>query len=235
LIAARHTYYLVEQNHSITESLSLAMEALHMIQGHTLPLRPLSQFQPDTDKIRRNLIQKGVTPTPKIIHTLRKKQIQKHNRKINRQNQENPPLSKSQKQTLEEEQHFAELKNEYKQFTQKLEENGGESKGLCLVGKPWEGVEKVELLKRMKVNNEHRGEKLKRESLIELREMFRERKMDELKWVFEDDIEINQVWFDESNDGERKKTSKRSEVQVVRFLVDRFVFCFSFAVNSFGI
>jgi len=116
-----------------------------------------------------------------------------------------------------------------------MEDSVEESKGLCLVGKPWEGVEKVEFLERMKVNNEHRGDKLKRESLIELKEMFRERKIDELKWVFEDDIEINEVWLAENDDGKRKKTSKRSEVQVVRFLVDRFVFCFSFAVNSFGI
>ena len=72
---------------------------------------------------------------------------------------------------------------------------------MCLVGMPWEGVGKVEFLKRMKENG---GVKLKRESLMELKEMFRERKMDELKWVSEDDIEINQVWFDENNDGDKK-------------------------------
>ncbi|WJX95026.1 hypothetical protein P8452_76390 [Trifolium repens] len=188
------------------------MEALHM-QGHTL--RPLAQFQPDTDNIRRNLIKKGVTPTPKIIHTLRKKQIQKHNRKLNRQAQQSPPLSKTQKQTLEEEQHFHELKHEYKQFTKALEGN----KGLSLVGKPWEGVEKVEFLERMKVSEDNGGGKLKRESLMELKEMFRERKMDELKWVFDDDLEIDEAWFDENS--YEKKTSKRSEVKVVRFLVDR--------------
>jgi tRNA nucleotidyltransferase/poly(A) polymerase len=193
------------------------MEALHM-QGHTL--RSLAQFQPDTDNIRRNLIKKGVTPTPKIIHTLRKKQIQKHNRKLNRQAQQSPPLSKTQKQTLEEEQHFHELKHEYKQFTKALEGN----KGLSLVGKPWEGVEKVEFLERMKVSEDNGGGKLKRESLMELKEMFRERKMDELKWVFDDDLEIDEAWFDENS--YEKKTSKRSEVKVVRFLVDRFVFCF---------
>ncbi|CAI8609384.1 unnamed protein product [Vicia faba] len=191
------------------------MEALHM-QGHTLPLRPLSQFQPNTDQIRRNLIKKGVNPTPKIVHNLRKKQIQKHNRKLNRQAQESPPLSKTQKQTLEEEQHFQELKYEYKQFTKALEGNSEENKGLALVGKPWEGVQKVEFLERIK---ECGGVKVDREGLMELKEMFRGRKMDELKWVFENDLEINEVWFDESSDG--KKSSKRSEGQVVRFLVDR--------------
>ncbi|CAJ2635264.1 unnamed protein product [Trifolium pratense] len=186
------------------------MEALN-----THSLRPIARFQPDTDNIRRNLIKKGVTPTPKIIHTLRKKEIQKHNRKLNRQAQISPPLSKTQKQTLEEEQHFHELKHEYKQFTKALEEN----KGLSLVGKPWEGVEKVEFLERVKVNKDNGGGKLKRESLMELKEMFLERKMDELKWVFDDDLEIDEAWFDENS--YEKKTSKRSEVKVVRFLVDR--------------
>ncbi|KAK2356840.1 Pentatricopeptide repeat (PPR) superfamily protein [Trifolium repens] len=185
------------------------MEALHM-QGHTL--RPLAQFQPDTDNIRRNLIKKGVTPTPKIIHTLRKKQIQKHNRKLNRQAQQSPPLSKTQKQTLEEEQHFHELKHEYKQFTKALEGN----KGLSLVGKPWEGVEKVEFLERMKVSEDNGGGKLKRESLMELKEMFRERKMDELKWVFDDDLEIDEAWFDENS--YEKKTSKR-RLRLLGFLL----------------
>ncbi|CAJ2635266.1 unnamed protein product [Trifolium pratense] len=189
------------------------MEALN-----THSLRPIARFQPDTDNIRRNLIKKGVTPTPKIIHTLRKKEIQKHNRKLNRQAQISPPLSKTQKQTLEEEQHFHELKHEYKQFTKALEEN----KGLSLVGKPWEGVEKVEFLERVKVNKDNGGGKLKRESLMELKEMFLERKMDELKWVFDDDLEIDEAWFDENS--YEKKTSKRSEVKVVRFLVDRFVY-----------
>ncbi|XP_058765469.1 pentatricopeptide repeat-containing protein At5g67570, chloroplastic-like [Vicia villosa] len=191
------------------------MEALH-IHGHTLSLRPRSQFQPNTDQIRLNLIKKGVNPTPKIVHTLRKKQIQKHNRKLNREAQESPPLSKTQKQTLEEEQHFQELKDEYKQFTKALEGNSEENKGLSLVGKPWEGVQKVEFLERTR---EFRGEKLKRENLTELKEIFSARKMDELKWVLEDDLEIKELWFDKGSDG--KKTSKRSEVQVVSFLVDR--------------
>lgn len=206
------------------------MEALQLqLQGHVFSLRPVAQFQPDTDKIKRNLIQKGVNPTPKIIHTLRKKHIQKHNRKLNRQaQQQSPQLSNSQKQTLAEEQHFQELKHEYKQFTKALEANAEENEGLRLpmAGKPWEGIQKVEFLERTKANKEYRGEKLKRESLKELGEMFRARKMDDLKWVFHDDLEINELSCDESSYSVGKHTRKRSEAQVIRFLVDRFVFNF---------
>ncbi|CAM8984814.1 unnamed protein product [Rhodiola kirilowii] len=31
------------------------------------------RFEPDTEKIKLRLLKKGVNPTPKIIHTLRKK------------------------------------------------------------------------------------------------------------------------------------------------------------------
>lgn len=97
--------------------------------------------------------------------------------------------------------------------------------GLSVVGKPWEGIQRVEFLERTRGNGEYGGEKLKRESLNELKEMFQARKMDELKWVFDDDIEINEHWYNESY-GVPKRTQKRSEVEVIRFLVERFVFSF---------
>ena len=49
------------------------MESLHLhLQGH-----PVAQFRPNTDKIRLRLIEKGVQPAPKIVHTLRKKENNK--------------------------------------------------------------------------------------------------------------------------------------------------------------
>ncbi|KAK7330949.1 hypothetical protein VNO77_25156 [Canavalia gladiata] len=193
------------------------METLRL-HGH-----PVAQFQPDTDKIRRNLIQKGVNPTPKIIHTLRKKQIQKHNRKLKRQAQQSPPpLTDAQIQTLSEEKHFQTLKNEFKRFTEAVEPqtNTNKTRPLLMAGKPWEALQKVEFMEQAGTFKEFRGEKLKRESLIELKEMFESRKKDELKWVFDDDLEIDELWFNESY-GVRNKTRKRSEDEVIRFLVDR--------------
>ena len=91
-----------------------------------------------------------------------------------------------------------------------------------MAGKPWEGIQKVEFLEKARRPERDcgGGEKLRRESLTELKEMFEARKMDELKWVFDADLEIDEVWFDEGY-GARGKTQKRSEVEVIRFLVHR--------------
>ncbi|KAI4327341.1 hypothetical protein L6164_019814 [Bauhinia variegata] len=181
------------------------------------------QFEPDTEKIKGNLIQKGVYATPKIIHTLRKKEIQKHNRKLKRLAEpakQPPPLTLSQKQSLSEEYHFRTLKNEYKEFTKAIDATG--DKTALMVGKPWEGLKGFELLQIVSSNKEYGGEKLKRQSLKELREMFEERKRDELQWLLEDDIEIDEHRFDgENNLDVAKKRRKRSEAEVIRFLVDR--------------
>ncbi|KAK7386359.1 hypothetical protein VNO78_26544 [Psophocarpus tetragonolobus] len=172
------------------------MEAVQLhVQGF-----PVAQFRPDSDKIRRKLIEKGVHPTPKIVHTLRKKEIQKHNRKLKAQPA--PPLSPSQAQALAEEQHLLTIKREFRKV---------------MAGKPWEGTLKVDFLETAMANKDFRGLKLKRESLTELKEMFEARKMDELNWVFDADLEIDLVSFNQTT----PKTPKRSEAQVIMFLVDR--------------
>ncbi|CAL0308851.1 unnamed protein product [Lupinus luteus] len=151
------------------------------------------QFQPDTNNIKHNL-----SKTPKFVHTT--------------------TLSQSQQQ------HYQTLKHEYKEFTKSLQSKpNSKTQSLLMKGKPWEGLRKVEFLEHVRVKEEYGGEKLKRESLKELREMFEARKMDELKWVFDDAIEMDQVWFNgepETWGGENKR-SKRSEGEVIRFLVDR--------------
>ncbi|CAJ1943017.1 unnamed protein product [Sphenostylis stenocarpa] len=186
------------------------MEPLHLhLQG-----RPVAQFRPDTDKIRRKLIEKGVHPTPKIVHILRKKEIQKHNRKL--KSQPPPSLTSDEAQALAEDQHFHTIKREFRQVmeaTSLLETR-------VVAGKPWEGLQTVEFLEKARAIKECRGGKLKRESLKELKEMFEARKMDELKWVFDADLEIDDVWFNEGY-GARGDTRKRSESAVIKFLVDR--------------
>ena len=54
---------------------------------------------------------------------------------------------------------------------------------------------------------------------MELKEMFEARKMDDLKWVLDDDIEVNEDWLNGENESKPIKTRKRSGVEVIRFLV----------------
>ncbi|XP_062004814.1 pentatricopeptide repeat-containing protein At5g67570, chloroplastic isoform X1 [Rosa rugosa] len=191
------------------------MEAL---QG-SLPQIPNPQFEPNTDKIKRNLTNKGVHPTPKIVHTLRKKQIQKHNRKLNRLNEQDPPLSESQSQALSEETHFQTLKAEYRSFTRAVKsKNGG---GELTVGMPWERVERIGFRELASSSGEYGGEKLKKEELNALREMFETRKREELKWVLDDDVEIKEEWFDGENRVWDPTKRRRGEGEVIQFLVER--------------
>ncbi|KAK7346893.1 hypothetical protein VNO80_21417 [Phaseolus coccineus] len=186
------------------------MEPLHLhLQG-----RPVAQFRPDTDKIRRKLIEKGVDPTPKIVHILRNKEIQKHNRKL--KSQPPPLLTPAEAQALAEDQHFRVIKREFRKV---MEATSRHETGV-VAGKPWEELGTVEFLEKARAIKEYRGGKLRRESLTELKEMFEERKMDELKWVFDADLEIDEVWFNEGPET-RGDTRKRSEGAVIKFLVDR--------------
>lgn len=199
------------------------------LQGLFRP--PVVLYEPDTENIKRKLIKKGVYPTPKIIHTLRKKEIQKHNRKVKRlaeQDDQLPRLTQSQKQQLSEENHFQALKREYKEFSKAIEAKTGETTDALMVGRPWEGLKKVEFLELTRANKEYGGEKLSKDSLKELKEMFEARKRDELQWVLDDDIELNEDWFNGENErlGVGKKRRKRSEAEVIRFLVNRFVLNF---------
>ncbi|KAE9616047.1 hypothetical protein Lal_00017597 [Lupinus albus] len=153
------------------------------------------QFQPDTNNIKHNLNKTSIFPTPKP-----------------------PPLTESQQQ------HYQTLKHQYKEFTKPLQSNSNsKTQSFLMKGKPWEELTKVEFLEHVRLKEEYGGENLKRESLKELREMFEARKMDELKWVFDENIEMDQVWFNGEPEtlGVENKRRKRSEGEVIRFLVDR--------------
>ncbi|KAM3014598.1 hypothetical protein FF2_027279 [Malus domestica] len=183
---------------------------------------PHTQFEPDTDKIKRSLTKKGVHPTPKILHTVRKKEIQKHNRKLNRlaEADSSPPFSQTQKQALAEETHFRTLKREFRDFTKAVKaKSGGEE---FMVGRPWEGIERIGFRELASTSAEYGGEKLKKEELNALREMFEARKLEELKWVLDDDIEMKEEWFNgEDRVWDPSKRRRRGEGEVIQFLVDR--------------
>ncbi|XVE82943.1 hypothetical protein DITRI_Ditri16bG0045700 [Diplodiscus trichospermus] len=181
---------------------------------------PPPQFQPNTENIKRKLLRKGVYPTPKIIRTLRKREIQKHNRKTKQSQSETPPLTASQLQSLAEESHFLTLKREYKRFSKALNAKT-EPRNPSLVGKPWERIERAKLLELVSKNEEFHGDSLKKENLVELREMFEK----DLRWVLEDDIDVeDDDWLLPSEKPAQDwDPSKRwrNEKEAIRFLVDR--------------
>ncbi|XP_039032040.1 pentatricopeptide repeat-containing protein At5g67570, chloroplastic isoform X2 [Hibiscus syriacus] len=179
------------------------------------------QFEPNTETIKRKLLRKGVHPTPKLIRTLTKREILKHNRKTKQQSQsETPSLTASDLQSLAEQSHFLTLKREYKRFSKALNSKT-ERQGPSLVGNPWERIEGAKLRDLASENEEFHGERLKRQNLKELREMFEE----DLRWVLEDDVEVEEDdWLLPAEKQERDlDPSKRwrNEKEAIRFLVDR--------------
>ncbi|KAG5241031.1 pentatricopeptide repeat-containing protein [Salix suchowensis] len=160
--------------------------------------------------------EKRVYPTPKIVHNLRKKEIQKHNRKLSKD-------VEFQKQTLlvlEEESRFQALHHEYKEFNKAISgKRRGESGGDLLVGKPWERIERVKLKEIGSGSREFNGGKLKRENLRELKEIFE----GNLKWVLDDDIDVEDSDWLRSGGEEKWDPAKRwrGEGEAIRFLVDR--------------
>ncbi|OWM65685.1 pentatricopeptide repeat-containing protein At5g67570, chloroplastic isoform X1 [Punica granatum] len=182
--------------------------------SHQLP--PAPKFQPNTERIKRRLLKNGVFPTPKIVHTLRKKAIQKHDRKQDKNSaQSQDVFPPAQQQALLEEAHCEKLKREYKEFNKAVN---------LMVGLPWEGVERVTLRELASARDEYEVGVVRRTRLRELGEMFEGRKREELQWVLEDDpVEWKGSWVErEGSDWDPQKSRKRrTESEVVKFLVTR--------------
>ncbi|KAL4019961.1 hypothetical protein IC575_018724 [Cucumis melo] len=183
---------------------------------------PSPKFEPDTDKIKRMLLQKGVYPTPRIVRSLRKKEIQKYNRKLKRlaerQSDQSPPLSESQKQLIAEETHFLTLRSEYKEFSKAIE---AKPAGGLMVGRPWERLERVNFNELTGVRTGYNRDSLKKESLRELRKLFETRKLEELEWALDDDVELKEEWLQSENGQYDAVKRRRGDGEVIRFLVDR--------------
>ncbi|OMO56462.1 hypothetical protein CCACVL1_26532 [Corchorus capsularis] len=185
------------------------------------PQLPPPQFEPNTENIKRKLLRKGVYPSPRIVRTLRKREIQKHNRKAKKSQPETPPPSASELQSLAEESHFLTLKREYKRFSKALNGKKEPRSTSSLVGKPWERIERAELAELVSKTGEFEGEGLKTENLVDLREMFEK----DLRWVLDDDVDVEEDdWLLTSGKPEREwDPSKRwrNEKEAIRFIVDR--------------
>ncbi|KAH9307813.1 hypothetical protein KI387_035724, partial [Taxus chinensis] len=78
------------------------------------------KIEVDTEKFKRRLIKKGFMPTPKVIHKLKKKEIQKIKRKAKKNTENEPPPRV--KKIMEEEALFEKACREYEMLMAELED-----------------------------------------------------------------------------------------------------------------
>lgn len=195
------------------------------------PARVTPEFEPDMEKIKRRLLKYGVDPSPKILNNLRKKEIQKHNRRTKRETESEAEMyTEAQKQSMEEEARFQTLRREYRQFTRSISGksggDGGRIDGGLMVGNPWEGIERVKLKELVSGvrREEVSGGELKKENLKELKKILEK----DLRWVLEDDVDVEEYDLDKEFDPAKRW---RNEGEAVRVLVDRFDTLFFFHFN----
>ncbi|CAA7034633.1 unnamed protein product [Microthlaspi erraticum] len=189
------------------------------------PARLPPEFEPDMEKIKRRLLKYGVDPTPKILKTLRKKEIQKYNRKTKRQiDSEAEVYTEAQKQSMEEEAHFQTVRREFKQFNRTISGKrggeGGRIDGGLMVGNPWEGIERVRLKELVSGvrREEVSGGKLRKENLKELKKILEQ----DLRWVLDDDVDVEEYALAGNEDRDFDPAKRwRNEGEAVRVLVDR--------------
>ncbi|KAL2928126.1 hypothetical protein RDABS01_033554 [Bienertia sinuspersici] len=176
-----------------------------------------NSVDPLTQQIKERLLKKGVSPTPKIIHTLRKKHLQKTLRKSKRLSPPEP-LTQSQEEALSHESYFQTISQEYRDFTKAV------SKTSNLVGKPWEPLEgeKLKALSSGYEGNEPNFDgKLKFEHLRELGLIFEERKVEALSSFLDDDIELEEGMLEGDNASGSFIRRRVSDAEAIRILVDR--------------
>ncbi|KAK6125328.1 hypothetical protein DH2020_040944 [Rehmannia glutinosa] len=159
--------------------------------------------------------QPHVEPTPRILHNIRKKELQKSNRRLAKQTSKlPPPLTDTQQQAILEESHFQTIKSEYKKFTKSTRNEENEK----LVGKPWERLERLKLRELASGNTEYDGERLDPEHLRELSDII-ECERDKFTWLLDNDIELEEGLIE--NDGKRWAPPKRSETEAIKIFINR--------------
>ncbi|KAI3451917.1 hypothetical protein Pfo_008582 [Paulownia fortunei] len=186
------------------------------MEASTGPLSlPNPPPHPNLENIKQKLLKYGVQPTPRILHNLRKKELQKSNRRLAKHTSKlPPPLTDTQKQAISEESHFQVIKSEYKKFTKSIRNEENEK----LVGRPWERLERLRLRELASENMEYDGERLNPEHLRELSDIIECERV-KFSWLLDNDIELEEGWFD--NEGRRWVPPKRSEAEAIKLLIDR--------------
>jgi hypothetical protein len=161
--------------------------SLHLQNPNPAPNRK-PRPAPTTDTIRRRLLRKGVSATPKILHALRKKEAHKSLRRARKDiSTANAP---PKEQTLEEEASFRAAAEEYR----------------ALMGRPWDGARSGAGPPRVASGQE---------GLDGLRKMLEGRRGGGFQWLLDDDVEkeedakgkqrrVGSGWITEVGDEERK-------------------------------
>ncbi|KAK9749585.1 hypothetical protein RND81_02G136100 [Saponaria officinalis] len=194
---------------------------------HKLTITAITN-DPISENIKKSLLQKGVQPTPKIIHILRKKHHQKSLRKSKKLASNSPiePLTQSQIDTLSHELHFKNIVQEYNEFTKTLDYNPPlSSKGSNdVVGKPWENLGTVNFAEKVSgylIKEPTFGGKLKSEHLKDLGLVFEGRKFEALSTFLDDDVEIEEGSLEGENGGFSPFRKRVTEAQAIKILVLR--------------
>ncbi|RZC62778.1 hypothetical protein C5167_024553 [Papaver somniferum] len=181
---------------------------------------------PNPETIKKRLLRKGVYPTPKIIHTLRKKEMLKYIRKSKRVVDKtlDKPLSESDKQIMDEEAQFQTISREYKMVTKEFKGKESYKDGVLMVGQPWERLERNGFRELSSVSKEYGGKKLKGEHLKELGEILVKRNSEDSNWLLDDDIELGDgnLMETEANKGFSVKRSV-GDPEKISYLVDRLI------------
>ncbi|XP_068656834.1 pentatricopeptide repeat-containing protein At5g67570, chloroplastic [Aristolochia californica] len=175
---------------------------------------------PSTETIKRRLLKKGAIPTPKILRTLQKKETQKSLRRSKRlaeKTLEKPP-SESQKQEMEAEDQYRTIAREYRTFRKMLRVKNGD----MTVRKPWEREMSVDLREFARERMEYGGEKLRKESLDELKKMMAERSRQAALLLLEDEFEEDSPGEVEGKEALSFKYKKPlMESDAIRLLIKR--------------
>lgn len=200
---------------TLTASSSMSTSA-STPSSHFSPLLPSTKRTqtkpsiPTDDTLKKRLLRKGVDPTPKILHHLRKKETQKSLRRAKKQalSQNPPPLTDVQKQALAEDERFRAIRTEYLELRRDL-----------IRGRPWEREKNVDL---SKVLGSEEEVELRGERLVELREMMKERNRVKFQWLLDDDIEEDVSGGETvEKDSIRPKKRVMGDEERIKFIVKR--------------
>ncbi|CAM0947844.1 unnamed protein product [Alopecurus aequalis] len=148
---------------------------------------------PTAETLRRRLLRKGVSPTPKILHALRKKEAHKSLRRARKDTSTASAPPKEEALVAEEEASFREAAEEYR----------------ALMGRPWDGAGPPRVAS---------GE----EGLDGLRKLLEGRMGGGFQWLLQDDMEkegkqrrVCSGWISEVGDEESKIESLVSRLNEV--------------------
>lgn len=188
-------------------------------------------FEPNTEAIKQRLLRKGVFPTPKILHALRKKEALKARRRANKRAlQDPPPLSEAQKRALEEDSLFRSVSAEYRAVTEELRLRGERAK--VLSGRPWEGTKGVNLGYLTSLREDPGDGRLRTEHLEELRRMLAERNDERFRCLLvNDEVEETDEFSDKKEWKPPKSPRMVGDEEKISLLVERLVV---FSIKSFN-